>query len=121
MGPKRKRREEGLPHLTKQPIVPEEVIESLGDAAAGGLVLFLGTVRNKSEAGSVEEILYEAYEEMAERRLAQIEAQVRRTWPVRQIRIVHRVGRLRLGEVSVAVGVATEHRAEAFDACRHAI
>src|SRR5207244_1627639 len=71
--------------------------------------------------GEVSEILYEAYEEMAEKRLAQIEAQVQRTWPVKQIRIVHRLGRLRLGDVSVAVAVATEHRAEAFDACRNAI
>ncbi len=108
-------------HLTPDEIIPEEVLRSVADEGAGGVVLFLGTVRNRSEAGNVTEILYEAYPEMAEKRMAEIENQVRKAWPVRKIRMVHRTGRLRMGEVSVAVAVASTHRAEAFDACRHAI
>ena len=108
-------------HITTKKIDPASVIRSIGDDSAGGIVLFLGTVRNRSEAGEVREILYEAYEEMAEKRLAGIEAQVRKTWPVKQVKILHRIGRLKLGEVSVAVGVAAEHRAEAFEACRQAM
>jgi molybdopterin synthase catalytic subunit len=108
-------------HLTSDEIIPGEVVKSVADEGAGGIVLFLGTVRNRSEAGNVTEILYEAYPEMAEKKLVEIENHVRNSWPVKKIRIVHRIGRLRLGEVSVAVAVASPHRAEAFDACRHAI
>ncbi len=108
-------------HLTSSEIVPQDVLESVGDHSAGGVVLFLGTVRNTSEAGNVKEILYEAYDSMAEKRLAEIEDQIRENWPVKKVRILHRVGRLRLGEVSVAVAIACAHRAEAFDACRQAI
>ena len=108
-------------HLTSDEIIPDEVLRSVVDEGAGGVVLFLGTVRNQSEAGKVTEILYETYPEMAEKRLAEIEKKVLRERPVKKIRMVHRIGRLRLGEVSVAVAVAATHRAEAFDACRQAI
>jgi molybdopterin synthase catalytic subunit len=98
------------------------VMRSVGDPGAGAVVLFLGTVRDSSEAGSVERIEYEAYEPMAEKRLAQAEQEVRRRWPeTTGVTIVHRLGNLAVGEVSVAVAVSSPHRAEAFEACRHAI
>ena len=58
---------------------------------------------------------------MAEKKLAEIEAEVRRRWPVGDIAMVHRLGRLEVGDVSVAVAVSCPHRGEAFDACRYAI
>ena len=58
---------------------------------------------------------------MAEKKLAEIEAEVRKRWPVGNVAMVHRLGRLAVGDVSVAVAVSTPHRAEAFDACRFAI
>jgi molybdopterin synthase catalytic subunit len=58
---------------------------------------------------------------MAEKRMAEIEKQVRARWPVRKMLMVHRYGNLRVGEVSVAVVVSSVHRAEAFEACRYAI
>jgi len=85
------------------------------------VVLFLGTVRNTSEAGSVDEIIYESYTPMAEKRAAEIEKTSRGVWPLRKVRIVHRIGRLRVGEVSLAVAVSAPHRAEAFDAVRHIV
>ena len=86
------------------------------------MVLFLGTVRDNSEAGEVDRMEYEAYGPMAEKALARTEDEVRRMWPAtRAVKIVHRVGALTVGEVSVAVAVSSAHRAEAFDACRHAI
>jgi molybdopterin synthase catalytic subunit len=98
------------------------MLKSVADPGAGAVVLFLGTVRDNSEAGSVERIEYEAYEPMAEKRLAQAELEVRRTWPsTTGVKIVHRVGSLAVGEVSVAVAVSSPHRADAFEACRHAI
>ena len=84
--------------------------------------MFLGTVRDNSEAGQVEKIEYEAYEPMAEKSLAQAEEEVKRRWPdTKHVKIVHRVGGLSVGEISVAVVVSSAHRAEAFEACRHAI
>ncbi len=108
--------------LTRRRIDPARVLDSLSDPGAGALVLFLGTVRDTGEAGAVEGMEYEAYGEMAERALARVEERVRRLWPgVKGVRVVHRVGRLAVGDVSVAVAVSAPHRAEAFEACRDAI
>ena len=108
--------------LTREKIDPSKLLRSVGDPGAGGTVLFLGTVRDNSEAGRVEKIRYEAYEPMAERSLAQMEEEVRRRWPdTKHVKIVHRVGALSVGEISVAVVVSSPHRAEAFEASRHAI
>ncbi len=108
--------------LTRGKIDPARILKSVGDHGAGAVVLFLGTVRHNSEAGSVDRIEYEAYGPMAEKRLAQAEEDVRRKWPATTgVKIVHRVGDLEVGEVSVAVAVSSPHRAEAFEACRHAI
>ncbi len=101
--------------------MPSKVLSEVMDVAAGGVALFLGTVRDHSEAGKVVELDYQSYVDMAERNLREIEKEVLRKWPVKKIKIVHRIGRLRLGEVSVAVALSTPHRAEAFEACRYAI
>ena len=98
------------------------MLESVGDPGAGAVVLFLGTVRDNSEAGRVDRIEYEAYEPMAEKSAREDRGEVRRKWPAtKAVKIVHRVGDLAVGEVSVAVAVSSPHRAEAFEACRHAI
>lgn len=108
--------------LTRGVIDPSEVLRSVANPGSGAVVLFLGTVRDNSEAGSVDRIEYEAYEPMAEKRLAEAEREVKRMWPTTTgVRIVHRVGGLAVGEVSVAVAVSSPHRADAFEACRHAI
>ena len=69
----------------------------------------------------MDRIVYDAYVPMAEKRMRQIEKEVKRLWPVHGVRMVHRVGTLKVGDVSVAVAVSTAHRSDAFDACRHAI
>jgi molybdopterin synthase catalytic subunit len=108
--------------LTSRKIDHEEVLRSVRDDGAGAVVLFLGTVRDNSEAGHVERIEYEAYEPMAEKSLARTAEDVKRRWPAtKAVRIVHRLGALAVGDVSVAVAVSSPHRAEAFEACRHAI
>ncbi len=108
-------------HLTKNRIDPSEMISAVKDEGAGGVVLFLGTVRNTNEGRLVERLEYQAYEEMAERRMQQIESEVRERWPVRRVRILHREGSLPVGAISVAVAVSSDHREEAFEACRYAI
>ncbi len=107
--------------ITKSPIDPEAALRSVRDRSAGGTVMFLGTIRNRNEGKQVRGIEYEVYKEMAEKRMAEIEKQVRARWPVRKMIMVHRWGNLRVGEVSVAVVISSEHRAEAFEACRYAI
>lgn len=107
--------------LTKDRIAPESVMSEVQDPGCGGTALFVGTVRERSDAGHVDRIHYEAYEPMAEKALAQIEREVSRRWPESRVRLLHRVGELEVGEVSVVVAVSAPHRAEAFEACRLAI
>jgi len=90
-------------------------------AGDGALCLFLGVVRGDNDGRRVLRLEYEAYEDMALAMLEEIAADSRRRFGVSDVRIVHRLGRLEVGEVSVAVAVASPHRAEAFAACRHAI
>jgi molybdopterin synthase catalytic subunit len=87
----------------------------------GALCVFLGVVRNENAGRPVLYLEYEAFEEMALSILDEIEGEARRRWPVTGVRIVHRLGRLEIGEASVAVAVSSPHRAQAFEACRHAI
>ncbi len=107
--------------ITHDPIEPTEVLASLGSDEDGAVLLFLGTVRNHAEGRDVTGILYEAYQEMAEKELAAIaeEAAVRAGTP--RVAVIHRLGELAVGEPSVAIGVASPHRAEAYDASRFVI
>jgi molybdopterin synthase catalytic subunit len=107
--------------LTREKIDPDSVVSAVQDPLCGGTVLFVGTVREKSEAGNVDRIHYEAYEPMAEKMLRQIEEEISTKWPESKVKLAHRVGELEVGEVSVAVAVSAPHRAEAFEGCRLAI
>jgi molybdopterin synthase catalytic subunit len=100
---------------------PHQALAFVADDAAGGACLFVGTVRDHSDAGEVTGLDYEAWEELAERRLREIAAEIFGTWPVCRVALVHRTGRLEVGEVSVAVACSAPHRADAFEACRHGI
>jgi molybdopterin synthase catalytic subunit len=107
--------------LTHDPIDYHALAESVRHPHAGAVTLFLGTVRELTGDERTVFLDYEAYPPMAEKKLAEIEAEVKRRWPARGVAIIHRLGRLGVGEVSVAVAVSCPHRAEAFDACRFAI
>ena len=107
--------------ITRRPIDPARVLASVADDSAGGAVLFVGTIRNRSDGKKVRGLAYEVYREMAVKKMDEIEVMARKRWPVKKIAMVHRYGDLEVGEVSVAVAVSCEHRAEAFEACRYAI
>jgi molybdopterin synthase catalytic subunit len=107
--------------LTPEPIDHHALTEMVRRPHCGGVVTFLGTVRDLTEGRVTVALDYEAYPGMAEKKMAEIEDDVRRRWPVGDVMLVHRVGRLDVGEISVAVGVSCPHRAEAFEACRYAI
>jgi molybdopterin synthase catalytic subunit len=105
--------------LLREPI---DVLSLAGTTPAdGALCLFLGVVRNENGGRAVVCLEYEAYEEMALPLMEAIAAETRRIYPVTDVRLVHRLGRLEIGEASVAVAVSSPHRAEAFAACRFAI
>jgi molybdopterin synthase catalytic subunit len=89
--------------------------------ADGALCVFVGVVRDENAGRKVLHLEYEAYEEMALAQMEALESETRGRWRVTDVRIVHRLGRLEIGEASVAVAVASPHRREAFEACRHAI
>ena len=107
--------------LTHAVIDYHALTEQVRRSDCGAVVTFLGTVRDLTDGRKTEALDYEAYGGMAEKKLAEIEQDTRRRWPVGEMVMVHRLGRLEVGEVSVAVALSCPHRAQAFEACRHAI
>ncbi|HET7928232.1 MAG TPA: molybdenum cofactor biosynthesis protein MoaE [Actinomycetota bacterium] len=110
-----------LVRVTADPIGAGEAVEFVSDPAAGGTCVFLGTVRDHSDAGAVTGLTYEAWEEQAERRLEELAGEMFARWPLRKVAFLHRFGELATGDVSVVVACSSPHRAEAFEACRHGI
>ncbi len=107
--------------LQTQPIDYQALTEQVRTPSCGGVALFLGTVRELTEGRITQALDYEAYPGLAEKKLMEIEHEVRQRWPVGEVALVHRLGHLELGEISVAVAVSCAHRAQAFEACRYAI
>ena len=107
--------------ISEHKINIEMLLENVKDDAAGATVLFLGTVRNHNDDYAVSGIHYEAYINMAQEAMAKIEAEAIKRWNLKKFAAVHRIGNLKIGEVSVAIAVSSEHRAEAFEAGRYAI
>lgn len=107
--------------VVESPIDIEAVLGSVRRDDCGAVVLFLGTVRDNFRGLAVLGMEYEAHRILAEHGLSEVAEAARRTWPVRALSVVHRIGRLDLGDVSVAVAVAGPHRPEAFDAARFVI
>jgi molybdopterin synthase catalytic subunit len=110
-----------LVRVTPDPLDPSDAVAFVTDPGAGGICVFLGTVRDHSDAGDVTGLEYEAWEEMAQRSLAEAGEEILSRWPVRRAALLHRTGRLQIEEVSVVVACSAPHRAEAFEACRHGI
>jgi molybdopterin synthase catalytic subunit len=115
------RDDRALTRVQEAPLSLDEVARAVADKAAGAVCIFTGTVRDHSDAGDVTGLTYEAWFELAERRLAALAGEILERWPARRVAIVHRIGELGVGEASVIVAVSAPHRAEAFEACRHGI
>ncbi len=107
--------------ISRKSIDPAKALESIMDEDAGGIVLFVGTIRNQTNGKKVKGLEYEVYRRMAERQIAKLEKEIMKRWPIKSIRLVHREGKLKVGEVSVVVAVSAVHREEAFEAARYAI
>jgi molybdopterin synthase catalytic subunit len=110
--------------ITRDPLDDTAVralVRAATHASDGGVVTFEGVVRDNARGKRIRYLEYDVYPEMAEQMLATIAAEVEQRWQTDHVAIVHRIGRLEIGECSVAVVVACPHRAEAFEACRYAI
>ena len=110
-----------LVRISPDALDPGEALSFVTDPATGGTCLFLGTVRDHSQAGDVTGLQYEAWDELASTRLGEVAQEILDTWPVRKVALLHRTGSLDIGDVSVVVACSAPHRAEAFEACRHGI
>lgn len=99
----------------------DRCIQAVRRPGSGGLVTFIGSVRDMSEGKSVTRLEYEAYEPMALDKLRQVAHEAEQRWPIHALAIQHRLGRLDIGDDAVIVAVACAHRGEAFAACQYVI
>ena len=107
--------------ITHEPLDPEAITALVREPTNGAVVTFLGTTRDSTGDRLVLHLEYEAYEPMAEKKLADIVQEMRERWSVGDVAIAHRLGRLEVGETSLVVAVASAHRKEAFGACQYAV
>lgn len=112
---------DGMIEITYQPLNPEEITDRVRQDANGAVVTFLGTTRDFSEGKRVVHLEYEAYEEMAYKKLEEIRQELRSEFGLEDIAISHRIGPVEIGQISLVVAVASPHRKEAFLACHEAV
>jgi len=106
--------------ITTAALDPRRLIERVRKDESGAVVLFSGVVRNENLGRRVMYLEYDAYTEMAERVMGDIAEEAMRRWPITDVAMQHRTGRLEIGETSLLVAVSAPHRKEAFEAC-HAL
>jgi molybdopterin synthase catalytic subunit len=107
--------------ITRQPIDTQGVLSKLKHGEDGAALVFEGIVRNQTRGRRTLYLDYEAYEQMALQELESLASQAIKKFQIRDVAIVHRLGRLEIGETSVLIAVASAHRGPAFDACRWVI
>jgi molybdopterin synthase catalytic subunit len=113
---------EDLVQITAEPLQERALLEAVGDPGAGAIALFSGVVRRETQGRAVKFLEYEAHGPMALVKMREIGRMVRDRWPdVRRLALVHRIGRLEIGESSVLIAVSSPHRQQAFEACHFAI
>ncbi len=110
-----------LTRITRDPIDPQPLVAHVRRDESGAVALFLGVARNNNLGRRVLRLEYDAYPEMAEKQLRRVAEEVASRWPISDIAIVHRIGRLEIGETSLLVAVSSPHRKEAFEACHQTV
>ena len=108
-------------YITQEPIVLQNFFSWSPNKSCGALASFVGIVRDHDHGRTVKKLFYECYFSMANKMIEKIIVKSKRKWEVGEIRVVHRVGSLEIGEVAVAIAVSAVHRTEAFAACRFII
>ena len=107
--------------ITDKPISPELVVNEVKTDNSGCVVTYVGLIRDNSRGKPVLSVEYEDAEGRAENRLCEIASEIKQKWPVNNVAIYHRVGKLKVGDINLVVAVASAHRQEGFDACQYAI
>ena len=108
--------------VVETPLSPDTIAAQVDDSGAGGIVIFSGVVRDHTDGRPVKFLEYEAHAPMAEAKMREIGDAIRARWAgVRRVAMLHRIGRLEIGEASVLIAVSAAHRGDAFEACRYAI
>jgi MoaE-MoaD fusion protein len=107
--------------LVREKIDTQALVAKLKTPEDGAVVVFDGFVRNNFKGQRTLYLEYESYEAMAYAKIREIGAQIHEKFPVHRVAIVHRLGRLEIGETSVVIVITSAHRAAAFEACRYAI
>jgi molybdopterin synthase catalytic subunit len=107
-----------IQRITSKEIDIPSILKSIDDGGVGAKVLFVGTVRNFSDNGNIAGMTYEAYIGMAEDKIKNIEIDAKKTWGIKKISIIHRIGELTIGDNSVAIAISTPHSKDAFAACQ---
>jgi len=107
--------------ITEEPINTQSVIDAVQANGAGAINVFIGTVRNQTQAKPVIQLDFEAYDSMAVKKMQEIADQAAARWPIQKVAIVHRKGSLQIGEAAVVIAVSTPHRKASFEACEFII
>ena len=107
--------------ITRDSLNPEEITNRVREDTNGAGLTFLGTTRDSFMAKKVISLEYEAYEDMAVKKLQEIALELQERWAIPDIAFYHRIGRVDVGEISLVVALGSPHREEAFAACKYAV
>ena len=110
-----------LIEVTVEPLDPQRLIDEVRRDESGAVAVFLGVVRNNNLGHRVLYLEYDVYPEMATRMMRQIADEAMERWPLSDVAMQHRSGRLQIGEASLLIAVSSPHRKEAFEACHHLV
>jgi molybdopterin synthase catalytic subunit len=111
----------GVIEITQKPISPERVIKQVKTDSSGCVVTYVGLIRNLSQGKAVTSVEYQDTKGNAAARLKEIAQEIRQKWPIENIAVCHRVGKLEVGDINFLVAVASAHRQEGFAACSYAV
>jgi len=107
--------------ITEKAISPESVVSRVKTDSSGCVVTYIGLIRNYSRGKSVLYVEYEDIEGQGERRLREIASEIQQKWPLNNVAICHRCGKLKVGDINLVVAIASAHREDGFAACQYAI
>jgi molybdopterin synthase catalytic subunit len=107
--------------ITEKPLSPGRVLGKVKTESSGCVVIYVGLIRDHSQGKPVLSVEYEDIGGKAEKRLQEIASEIKQKWPINNIAICHRIGKLKVGEINLVVAIASAHRKEGFAACQYAI
>lgn len=107
--------------VSREPLDLQRLINFVRKDESGAVALFYGVVRNHNQGRRVRYLEYDAYPGMAVKKMREVAEEVRARWPITELGMMHRMGRVEVGEAALVVAVSSPHRREAFEACQYAV